>query len=72
MKYSEHRYWSVMHDGRVARLSMADEFGAEHYAIVVTDSTRASPWRDRRDRALDAIAAHITTGEPAGEVRLAD
>lgn len=74
MIYSEHRYWSVIHNARVARLSIADAHGTEHFAVVPTDRTRGDEprisWRDRRQETLEAIAAHIERGETAGEVRL--
>ena len=75
MTFSEHRYWSVFHNTRVARLSMADAWGGEHFAIIPTDRMRADEpkrsWRERRDEALEAIAEHIGAGAPAGEVSVA-
>ena len=74
MQYSQHRYWSVIHGFSVARLSIADERGAEHFAIVPTEAVRGDEhrvaWRDRRDKALAAIADHIEAGQPAGQLEL--
>lgn len=74
MIYHEHRYWSVVHGVRVARLSIADQHGAEHFAIVPVEAVRADeeriPWLKVRDGALSAIADHIETGAQGGEVCL--
>lgn len=75
MEYREHRYWSIIHGVRVARLSIADGLGCEHFAIVPTEAVRGDEakvvWRDKRDDVLGVIAGHIMDGGQPGEVAIA-
>ncbi len=64
--YTEHRFYSSELDADAVRLSMADERGAEYFAIVEGGSGKA--WRGRREMALDAIGNAIRQGWPPGMV----
>ena len=66
MKYAETRYWSVIHDAEVARLSIANDHGEEFFAIVPI--TR--PWSEARIDALDGIWSAMQDGCEPGEVAL--
>lgn len=65
--FVEHRSWSVVAGCRVARVSMADDRGGEHYAILDAEM-RGKDYRERRARALEAIEASIADGNDPGQV----
>jgi hypothetical protein len=66
--YTEHRRYSPGIDAEVVRLSMAGEHNAEYWMEV--PASGQGKWRDRRDKALDAIEDAIGRRCPPGEVRL--
>jgi len=67
MKYAEHRFWSITHGQKVARLSIADEHGQEFFMIVPTPDRG---WADERADLLQTIATAIEMGLAPGEVRV--
>lgn len=67
MNYQEFRHYSVVHDCRVSRLSAYDANGDEHFVVVPAEPSGAE-LRAKRERALDALVASITTGGRPGEV----
>lgn len=56
MTYQEMRYYSIMHDGIVSRLSSFVD-GEECYVIVPVGSGKRG--RELRDRALDMLSAAV-------------
>ena len=66
--YVIHRYWSVVHCTRVARLSMADDHGQEYFATVPMAHLRGKGYRERLYAVLDQVRDAITAGAGPGEV----
>lgn len=64
MTFSEFRFWSVLHDKDMVRISMAHN-GEYFVMIPATDGRR---YRERRDRALEMIQQAIDAGLEPGEV----
>lgn len=68
-RYNEIRFWSVMLGCDASRISMYDEHGGEHYAIIPMNGGGRSN-RERRQQTLEAISQHIQDERDPGEVML--
>lgn len=71
--YAIIRYWSIAHGCRVARISMSDERGQEHFVTVPMAKLRGNrlskeTYRDRLNGVLDRIEDAINAGNEPGEV----
>jgi hypothetical protein len=64
VRYASFRFYSAELDAEAVRISVADERGAEYFAIVEAGSGKR--WLERRDTALDAIQYAMQSGWPAG------
>lgn len=62
--YTEYKYWSIIHDHEMCRISGFDEQGLEHYLIIDTGTA----WLKRRKAALERIQDHIEEGKEPGLV----
>ncbi len=67
-KYVIHRYYSIVHCCRVARLSMADEWGQEYFATVPMAYLRGKEYRVRLYGVLDQVQDAIGAKRGPGEV----
>lgn len=65
--YSEFSFYSPLLDRQAIRLSMSDDFGGEHFAIVPLPETGKS-LRELRDRVLMAIESSIDSGLAPGQI----
>lgn len=65
--YTEFRHYSPLHDAVLVRVSMADEAGAEFFALIEDGAGKS--YRQRRERALEAIGAAMSQGLAPGQVR---
>ena len=65
--FSEYEYYCPLRDAYVARVSVADDHGAEYFMIVERD---AKGYRERRENAIDACIEVIEAGCAPGEVRI--
>jgi len=68
LAFHELRYWSIMHDARVMRLSALGADGRERFALVPMDCGSLER-RRRRSTALDQLEQLVRT-EPPGEVMI--
>lgn len=68
--YQELRFWSATLGGNACRLSLVDGRGAEFFAIVPRDVS-ARAWRERKQKALEAIEDAIALGAEPGEIFVA-
>lgn len=66
--YREFKFYSVIHDREMVRLSCADSHGREFFVMVPSASGKR--WRERREEALTNIEAAIAQGCDPGEVRV--
>ena len=67
------RYWSIAHGCRVARVSLSDKHGQEHFATVPISELRGNrlsrkTYRDKLDAVLDRVQDAIDAGHGPGEV----
>ena len=67
-RYVIHRYWSVAHCCRVARLSLVDEHGQEYFATVPLAHLRGKEYRERLYAVLDQVQDAISARREPGEV----
>lgn len=67
-RYVIHRYYSIVHCCRVARLSMADEHGQEYFATVPLSHLRGKAYRQRLYAVLDQVQDAVTANRGPGEV----
>ena len=67
LTYSQIRYRTADYEHKLARISICDERGGEHF-VVVHDNAGAKAFRERRDEAIELIADHIEAGYDPGEV----
>lgn len=65
--YREFRFWSPLLGCDAARISMVDAQNQEHFAIIAADAP-GSVYRERRQKACEAIDAAISAGRDPGEV----
>ncbi len=75
MRWREYRFWSVVHGGRVSRISLFNLAGDEFFTFVdAADGKDAEGrhYRQRREIALDMLQEAVTDGLNPGEVRLID
>lgn len=63
--YAEFDFWSPTLGAEAARLSMVNEAGEEFYAIV--ERSEGREWRQRKDRALEALTTAIDAGMEPGQ-----
>ena len=68
LRYAIHRYYSIAHCCRVARLSMADAHGQEYFATVPMAYLRSKEYRERLDGVLDQVRDAIEVDRGPGEV----
>jgi hypothetical protein len=68
LSYQEYRYYSLVHDADVARLSMFDKDRQEFFATVPTRNGRQ--WRAVRNAVLDQIEECMNAGYDPGEVEI--
>lgn len=66
--FHEHRCYSPIHDAEMVRLSLFDKRGFEFFALIPSENGRK--WRERRDKALDAIADAMQAGDVPGEIEV--
>lgn len=66
--YAIMRYWSIAHGARVARVSLSDPHGREHFATVPMSELRGRDYRERLDAVLDRVQDAIDAGRRPGEV----
>lgn len=69
MTYHEYRFWSAVLGCNACRLSIMDERGGEHYAIVPMNGSGKFNRRARM-AALRLIAEHVQAGSDPGEVKV--
>lgn len=62
----DRQYFSLAHDGDVARVSGFDDHAQEHWAIIEAGKGYA----DRRRDALEQIQESIEAGDQPGEVQI--
>jgi len=67
MRTSEFSYWSSTHGADITRISMADDNGAEFYAIVPMSEGRAM--RLLHKKAREALMEAMELGLSPGEIR---
>ena len=67
-RYVIHRYYSIVHGCKVARVSVADAHGREYFATVPLSHLRSVRYRDRLDAVLDDVQAAIDDSRGPGEV----
>ena len=66
LMFSEFRFWSVIHDQEMIRLSMVDARNGEFFLFLPADDGRK--YRARRDEALETLQGAINAGLDPGEV----
>lgn len=71
LRFHEKRTWSVVAGGMIARLSIYDAHGGEHFAIVPVDVS-GKAWREKRDQALERIAETLDSDPGAVDLDLYD
>ncbi len=69
MRYIEYRFYSPGADRVSARISFADVYGREYFAIIRADEV-GSRYRKRRQKACEVIAEAIERGDEPGEVAI--
>lgn len=62
--YTEYKYWCIIRDHDMCRISGFDDHGKEHWAVVAL----GPGWIERRKQALVRIEDHIESGAEAGLV----
>lgn len=62
--WTEKRYWSIVHDKEMARISGFDDHSQEHYMKIDTGAA----YRERRAAAVENIMEAIENGHEVGEV----
>jgi hypothetical protein len=67
--YNEFISYSPLLDCRVARISMVDERNQEYFAMIPAEPM-GKAYRERRQRACEAIDAAIADGRDPGEVTM--
>ena len=63
--WNDRSYYSIAHDGHVARVSGYDEHHREFWVEI----PKGKGYADRRKAALERIMEHIDAGDPPGEVK---
>lgn len=63
MNISEYRFFSLIHDDDMVRVSAWNKHGDEYFALV----RDGRGYSDRREEAVQMLALAIEDGRPAGE-----
>ena len=63
--YHEYRHYSPLTDSEMVRVSMVGRQNQEYFSIIAAEPS-GKAYRERRDKALDALEEAIDRGDPPG------